>query len=218
MPCRPIRFLTGEDRSAEGGDQRVGAAPRAALGTHAASQPAGSFSVPPATRRDRHVSRCCRVVALGSRRVGLGGFQAPDHKDAEEGEEPQVLGEDGLGDGDRDREQDTTGPGRIRSRIQRYTTGGTRKSRFSSIRDRSMALRRRNSPWWPIQNSPITVKLKANPAIRGDGFPQLRTRLQVGHDGDPEVDDQQGDGDGRDGVAEEQDAVVLDRLGLRASF
>jgi hypothetical protein len=106
MPCRPIRFLTGEDRSAEGGDQRVGAAPRAALGTHAASQPAGSFSVPPATRRDRHVSRCCRVVALGSRRVGLGGFQAPDHKDAEEGEEPQVLGEDGLGDGDRDREQE----------------------------------------------------------------------------------------------------------------
>jgi len=38
MPCRPIRFLTGEDRSAEGGgDQRVGAAPRAALGAHAQS-------------------------------------------------------------------------------------------------------------------------------------------------------------------------------------
>jgi hypothetical protein len=76
-----------------------------------------------------------------------------------------------------------------------------------------MALMRRNSAWWPIQNSPITVKLKANPAIRGTDSRSCAPRFQVGPLGDLEVDDQHIDGDGDDGVAEEQDAVVLDLLG-----
>jgi hypothetical protein len=42
-----------------------------------------------------------------------------------------------------------------------------RKSRFSRIRDRSRPLMWRNRLWWPIQNSPITTKLRAKPAIRG---------------------------------------------------
>jgi hypothetical protein len=54
---------------------------------------------------------------------------------------------------------------------------------------------------------------EGEPGHPGDGLPQLGARLQVGHVGDLKVDDQQGDGDGEDGVAEEQDAVVLDRLG-----
>jgi hypothetical protein len=35
----------------------------------------------------------------------------------------------------------------------------------------------------------------------------------MGNVGHPEVDDQQGDGDGEDGIAEEQDPVVLDLPG-----
>jgi hypothetical protein len=39
---------------------------------------------------------------------------------------------------------------------------------------------------------------------------ELSAELQVGDVGHSQVDDQQGDGDGEDGVAEEQDPVVLD--------
>jgi hypothetical protein len=42
---------------------------------------------------------------------------------------------------------------------------------------------------------------------------ELAAGLQVGDVRHAQVDDQQGDGDGEDGVAEEQDPVVLDLPG-----
>ena len=42
-----------------------------------------------------------------------------------------------------------------------------RNSRLSRTSDQFRPLMWRNSLWWPIQNSPITAKLRANPPIRG---------------------------------------------------
>jgi hypothetical protein len=51
------------------------------------------------------------------------------------------------------------------------------------------------------------------PADLGEGLPELPAGLEVGDVGHPQVDDQQGDRDGEDGVAEEQDPVVLELPG-----
>jgi hypothetical protein len=42
-----------------------------------------------------------------------------------------------------------------------------RNSRLSRTSDQFRPLMWRNSLWWPIQNSPITAKLRANPPIWG---------------------------------------------------
>jgi hypothetical protein len=75
-----------------------------------------------------------------------------------------------------------------------------------------MALMRRNSVVADPEQ-PDHGEAEGEPGHPGDGLPQLRPRFQVGPVGDLEVDDQQRDGNGDDGVAEEQDAVVLDLLG-----
>jgi hypothetical protein len=49
----------------------------------------------------------------------------------------------------------------------------------------------------------------------GDGVAELPAELQVGDVGHSQVDDQQGDGDGEDGVPEEQDPDVHDLRGQR---
>jgi len=71
----------------------------------------------------------------------------------------------------------------------------------------------RNSAWWAIQNTPIAAEAEREPADLRDGVPELLAGLDVGDVGHPQVNDQQGDRDSEDGVAEEQDPVVLELPG-----
>jgi hypothetical protein len=54
---------------------------------------------------------------------------------------------------------------------------------------------------------------EGEPADLGKGVSELLAGLQVVHVGHLQIDDQQGDGDGEDGVAEVQDPVVLELPG-----
>jgi hypothetical protein len=71
----------------------------------------------------------------------------------------------------------------------------------------------RNSPWWGEPEQPDGGEAVGEPPDLGDGMAEQLPGLDMGNVRHPEVDDQQGDGDGEDGIAKEQDPVVLDLPG-----